>query len=583
MNESCVPETQDLDPAYSLVYCGLSENAAMDKLRVPLSRMLDVSPPNLLKQLEQKPLFLGISKQRDRLENQQARLTDWGCKTQLEAVWRYRHWTLSDGLVEILKILGKQNNSSVFALIYVKPAPGISVLHKITEKLPCCDAYCLNHGQVLLQLATEPDAGAGRLLKSVQEQLEQDLQQTFSDTPHLMLSALALYPFDADTPGALLDALSARLIHSVKDEAAKFGPDDPSQVLSRQLAGRPWIRLVENQLNEYDAAKLEPEEQMQLRLNWPLTQTLKPEFGGATPKHKIARFLSQFEAGSLKRVDRCWELLRDSQSWDNLPSLPEVALEIYNLTQDDESTADELNRLVSRDPALATRILSLVNSSYYGLKQKVDSLSHALIILGRQEVAELALLISSESVFQGPSPAFGHKLWRHSAMTAEITRALAHKLNWPKPSALYTSALLHDAGKILLYNAYQNEMQELERIAKSNHLPMYEMEREYFGHDHATLGAIVLRRWGLPEYICRRVEAHHGPLPGEEKMSETAALIGVADHLAHRLVSSEQWANNNRLRRVHALSLESELGNLSMDEINQLLDTHGVKLRSQRL
>ena len=104
MSNTCLP-TAKLDPAYSLVYQGLAADAAMDKLRAPLSKMLKVDPGALSSLLDQDSLLLGTSPQREKLLSQSEQLKSWGCATQLEPVWRYRHWTLSQGLVELLKML----------------------------------------------------------------------------------------------------------------------------------------------------------------------------------------------------------------------------------------------------------------------------------------------------------------------------------------------------------------------------------------------------------------------------------------------------------------------------------------------
>lgn len=585
MRASTEPEVETAAQAYNLLLEALPQGEPPEALKAQLSEWLGVATAQLPALLGRLPLHLRQSRDCAALLPWQETLSGLGCTARIEPVWAFRDWTLPEEALRQFQDEEGGLRAGVFIMLYIKPEPGMSRLRQIAAAVSAASLYCLNDAQMLVRFEIDRAHGAGRPLAELQDELHLAVSRICKDGHRLVLAAMALAPQEAEGPEQLLDLLATRLVREPGHDSQNADEDEGWKILlARPLAGRSWARVVEHGVSDQDRSALSAEQLAELKRHWPLGKDFDAGFQpNRSASQSVVRAMGVFQSGHLARIDRCWALVHDSQEWSSLPSLPDIALEIYQMTQDEDVDAAQLEARVGADPAMSARILALVNSSYYGLQQKIDSLRHALVILGTEELAQLSLLVSSQSVFKGLGAEFGQRLWRHSASTAEIARALALRMNWSKPSALYAAALLHDVGKILLYASRSKDMAELERIARANGLPLHEMEREHFGHDHATLGAQVLRRWGLPEHLCQRVADHHGPAPGQETISESAALIGIADHLAHRLIRSESWADGMRLRRVHAQCLVGALGPLDLDKINALLNPGEVRLRSQAL
>ena len=134
---------------------------------------------------------------------------------------------------------------------------------------------------------------------------------------------------------------------------------------------------------------------------------------------------------------------------DNLTPLPYVVTKILHLIEDNSSNANSFEKLFRQDPARTARLLKLVNSSYYGLRNKVSSISQAIVMLGYKTLKNLVLAASLNKIVKGEFPGYGFKnngLWHHSFLTATWAEKLAKTLGWEKQQAqeIFVGGLLHD-------------------------------------------------------------------------------------------------------------------------------------------
>jgi HD-like signal output (HDOD) protein len=173
----------------------------------------------------------------------------------------------------------------------------------------------------------------------------------------------------------------------------------------------------------------------------------------------------------------------------------------------------ELVHTVEADPGIASRLLRLANSAYYGMHRRVHTLSAATVVLGRTTVQAVALgatLLDLWGDRPPPGPAEG--LWIHAYLCGKGCRRLALRLpssaGRAEPEALFLTGLLHDLGKILfLVREPQAYVEALERSADRPSLRAW--EREHFGADHAHAGAETLEAWALPARLVEVVRHHH--------------------------------------------------------------------------
>ncbi len=229
---------------------------------------------------------------------------------------------------------------------------------------------------------------------------------------------------------------------------------------------------------------------------------------------------------------------------DALPVLPGVASKLFNILADPDAMIDALAKVIETDPSLTLKMLKIVNSAFYGVYRKIDTVKEAVVILGTDEIQNLAFGLSAAKTFQniqfdglsGPNA-----LWHHSIGTAIIAEYLCAKSPEMKGASGFTAGLIHDAGKIFLMAHFPDLFNEVCRAAVKHKTPVYEMEEEKYGLNHAMIGKVVAIRWNLPEKLSHTIAYHHHHQPdASHGISLLAAIIALADHLYHQAIGEEK-------------------------------------------
>jgi len=211
-----------------------------------------------------------------------------------------------------------------------------------------------------------------------------------------------------------------------------------------------------------------------------------------------------------------WE--RVATRTKGLPTLPATLLRVVEAANDPRCSADEIGQALAKDPALAGKVLSLVNSAYTGLASKVASLRHAAALLGASRIRSLAFSATVNMLLppaRGLSAFDRAGFWRHCLGSALIARALAQRSGVADPEEAYMAGLLHDVGKLLFDLQEHTAFLEAVNTARRLRRPLWEAERALLGEDHAHVGALLLAHWGLPEGLvaaCRRHHNHNAAL-----------------------------------------------------------------------
>ncbi len=215
----------------------------------------------------------------------------------------------------------------------------------------------------------------------------------------------------------------------------------------------------------------------------------------------------------------------------NLPSLPSVAVQVLDLAGKANVDIAEIARVISKDPALSTKILRTVNSSFYGRSQHVGTISHALVILGLQSVKTLVLGFSLVSNLSSTkTKGFQHlQYWRRSIYSATAARTFAAKLNVVQQEEAFLAALLQDIGMLVLSQVLGQQYSDIcERGA--THLAVVEAEAAQLGMTHADVGALLTEQWKLPPLLVTPIRASHGVQvvhdPGLRVLADLVQLSG---------------------------------------------------------
>lgn len=233
-----------------------------------------------------------------------------------------------------------------------------------------------------------------------------------------------------------------------------------------------------------------------------------------------------------------FEILQDTlEDVDELPTLPTVLIKINNLLQDPRTSSEEVGHAISSDQALASRVMKLVNSAFYGFPGRINTISHAISLLGFLTVRNVVITASIIGAFDDEDNQFGldyKSFWYHSIATASIAKLIAKTCKMQQTEEVFVSGLLHDLGKLLLQlylpGEYLKVFAYLER--KPDLIVRAEQKILSFNHTHA--GAWLAKKWNLPSEICSVIEFHHEPhLATENK--DLCMIVNLADTIARSL------------------------------------------------
>ncbi len=196
----------------------------------------------------------------------------------------------------------------------------------------------------------------------------------------------------------------------------------------------------------------------------------------------------------------------------DLPSLPEIYLRVSEQLEDEASSVQQIGGTVQNDPAIATRVLKMVNSAYYGMPNEVSSVAQAVSLLGRERLKHILIGSVLRGVFSVPdNPAFSMQVfWQHSIKTAIIARQLAtHVSAIQEPDSMFTAGLLHDIGKLLLINKFPERMLAAEEYAIQKRVDVLSAELSQVGVTHTAVGEALMQHWGLPQLLIDCARNHH--------------------------------------------------------------------------
>lgn len=215
-----------------------------------------------------------------------------------------------------------------------------------------------------------------------------------------------------------------------------------------------------------------------------------------------------------------------------LVTLPDVFVRISQLVENPDSSTADIAKAVSQDPSFTVRLLRVANSSFYGLSSTVDTVPKAVAIIGTSQIRSLALATSVASSFDGlPNTLVSMEhFWRHSLYCALAARILAKKAGRCDADAVFTAALLHDIGELVIFNRLPEQAKEalLLVLDSADELPVYRAEQQIMGCDHAQVGGELARQWKLPPLLEECIEYHHSPR-SDLRFAREVALVHIAN------------------------------------------------------
>lgn len=223
---------------------------------------------------------------------------------------------------------------------------------------------------------------------------------------------------------------------------------------------------------------------------------------------------------------------------DRMPSLSTTVTKVLEICNRPNTSANDLNRVISLDPVLTGQVLKLINSAYYSLPNQISSLTRAIIMLGLNTVKNLAL---STAVLgsMGKAAAFQSlsmdEFWTHSICVGVTAKALAGKKGVPAmmQEEYFVSGLLHDLGKIPLNNCFAAEYQQSLELAKLEQGALVRAEEMMMGLDHGMVGKMIAEKWQLSDTLIDMLNHHHTPEEASSVNRSLVAIVALANFYAN--------------------------------------------------
>lgn len=216
----------------------------------------------------------------------------------------------------------------------------------------------------------------------------------------------------------------------------------------------------------------------------------------------------------------------------SLPSLPKGLMRIKTMLSDPNTSTRAISEVISYEPNLVVRLLRLANSTIYLLEKNVSTIAGALNVIGFKILNDLVMVEIAASSFNKEicKSAYSRKIWEHSLVVALLAREISETLEMRGTEESFTCGLLHDIGKIILLSKDPEFFIKLLEIQGEKDMLM--SEHQTYGYNHAEVGSLIARRWGLPEEIYYTILHHHNPSQSPQPMVVTH-IVDVADLLAN--------------------------------------------------
>jgi len=255
-----------------------------------------------------------------------------------------------------------------------------------------------------------------------------------------------------------------------------------------------------------------------------------------------------------------------------LPSLPTIALEVIELCRRPDINIKQIAETISNDPALSTKILRTVNSSYYGLSQPVRTISHALVILGLNSVKTLALGFSLlTDLKQQTEDEFDMMtFWQHALFSAVAARSVAQAAGSLHHEEAFLGGLLQDLGMMALIQHLGDEYTDLVVQAEGDRQRLLDLERDHLGIEHTMVGYKLAEHWKLPPDLLQTVRWHHEPAGAEADFRELVQAAHVGGHVADVFITERSAALDGYHRALSEhFQIDAERGDELLATIGQ--------------
>ena len=224
-------------------------------------------------------------------------------------------------------------------------------------------------------------------------------------------------------------------------------------------------------------------------------------------------------------------IARITASIDDIPPMPQVVIKAQQLLTDPNSSPKEVAALLENDQSIATKVLKMANSAFYGLSGMISSIQHAALVLGYHTLSEIIATAGTQKMLERKLPGYGFEsedLWRHSISVGMGAKIIAADKNSDLAFVAHTAGLIHDVGKLILDPFVLEHKDAIDSFLEDEQQTFLSAEKQVLGYDHAEIAAEICKIWNIPDIIATPIRYHHAP--SASKGDELAYMLHMADY-----------------------------------------------------
>lgn len=262
------------------------------------------------------------------------------------------------------------------------------------------------------------------------------------------------------------------------------------------------------------------------------------------------------------------------------PAMPATATKLLALLDDPEVSFSQIEEIIRYDPGLTANILKLTNSAYFGIPLKVSSVRQAMTLLGWKRLVQLVMTLCMSTLMKKPVAGYDlpqGELWRHSIAVSIAAENIVKMLGLPDVDEVFTAALLHDVGKLILGGFVKKDLEFIEdMVAKGFSFDV--AEHIILGTDHAEVGSHILKQWSFPDELINAVGWHHNP-ESCENYCMLSDIVHIANNLGQMIGAGrgrEEFRSELSLKVIENLGLKpvdlEDIADQTLAGVNKLAD-----------
>jgi putative nucleotidyltransferase with HDIG domain len=264
------------------------------------------------------------------------------------------------------------------------------------------------------------------------------------------------------------------------------------------------------------------------------------------------------------------QILKQLNTIKDIPTLPTIVFELNQQLENPETSIAIVSETIERDQAMALKILKLVNSAFYGFKTGISDVKAAVVLLGfnavRNAIVSISIIHALPKSILLQDFEMG-AFWKHSLAVAVTSKNIAQKSGLESPDNCFVGGLLHDVGKVILAQYFQDLFVKAWTYMQNESVSFYEAERHELPVDHARIGAYLAERWALPKGLIESIRWHQDFQP-EIPNANFVMII----YLANILVNSY---GENPDCEIDMAALHPNAGKFLMDQLEDVGNWYG--------